>query len=117
MCFLCVCVCAELLESITRMVELVACFILVSCGYLVGLFTGWVDGRKSVYRKRVTEPSSKNTSTTCQTYNHLGKQALVKKLSKASLAYIPSENKYEKVYDAEIIENEIQIEKGDLKNE
>ena len=40
-----------------------------------------------------------------------------KKLSKASLAYIPSENKYEKVYDAEIIENEIQIEKGDLKNE
>lgn len=104
-------VCAELLEGKLVMIELVSCFILVATGYFLGFFMGWTDGRKSGYRKRATAPASKNKTQLCEDYSHLKKNSIIEKLSRTSLAHIPSENKYEKVYDAEVIEDEIQVAK------
>ncbi len=97
------------------MVEFISCFILASLGYIIGFFIGWGDGRKSTYRERATTTSSlhkKKKETLCQDYSHLKKNAIIEKLSRTSLAHMPSKNKYEKVYDAEVIEDEIRIAKA-----
>jgi hypothetical protein len=94
------------------MVELVACFIIVSVGYLIGFFVGWTDGNKNPYRIRVTTPSSSEKKPPlCQDYSHLKKKAIIKKLSRTGLARVPESNKYEKVYDAEVVEDEVRITK------
>ena len=113
MCSLCVHVCAQLLESKIVMVELISCFILVSVGYCLGFFMGWGDGRKSSYRERATTPSSlhKKKPLLCQDYSHLKKKAIIEKLSRTSLAHMPDKNVYEKVYDAEVVEDEVRIAK------
>jgi len=110
----CVHVCAELLESKIVMVEIISCFILVSIGYILGFFTGWTDGRKSPYRERAITSSAvhKKKPPLCQDYSHLKKKAIIEKLSRTSLAHMPDENRYEKVYDAEIVEDETQIIKA-----
>ena len=109
----CVHVCAELLESKIVMVEIISCFILVSIGYILGFFTGWTDGRKSPYRERAITSSAvhKKKPPLCQDYSHLKKKAIIEKLSRTSLAHMPDKNRYEKVYDAEIVEDEIRIRK------
>ena len=95
------------------MVEFISCFILISVGYCLGFVFGWIDGEKSRYRKRATSPaSSKKKSTLCQDYSHLKKKAMAERLSEISLAYMPSQNIYEKVYDAEVVEDEIRINKA-----
>jgi len=106
-------VCAELLESKIIMVELISCFILVSVGYFLGFFIGWGDGKRSSYRERVTSSASahKKSPPLCRDYSHLKKKAIIEKLSRTSLAHMPDENVYEKVYDAEVVEDEIRIAK------
>jgi hypothetical protein len=97
------------------MVELISCFILVSVGYFLGFFIGWGDGKRSTYRKRATTSASvhKKNPPLCQDYSHLKKKAIIEKLSRTSLAHMPDKDKniYEKVYDAEVVEDEIRIAK------
>ena len=79
----------------------------------MGFFIGWLDGNKSRYQKRATGPApSKKESTLCQDYSHLKKKAMVERLSKISLAHMPDRNVYEKVYDAEVVEDEMRINKA-----
>jgi len=94
------------------MVEFISCFLLASLGYIIGFFIGWVDGNKSPRRRISTTPTSpEEKSTLCQDYSHLKKKAMVERLSKASLAHTPDKNVYEKVYDAEVVEDEMRINK------
>ena len=74
---------------------------------------GWGDGRKSSYRERATTPSSlhKKEPLLCLDYSHLKKKAIIEKLSRTSLAHMPDKNVYEKVYDAEVVEDEVRIAK------
>jgi hypothetical protein len=95
------------------MVEFISCLILASLGYIIGFFIGWVDGNNSPYRRRVATPvTPKRRPTLCQDYSHLKKKAMVERLSKISLAHMPSQNVYEKVYEAEVVEDEIRINKA-----
>jgi hypothetical protein len=93
------------------MVELISCLILASLGYIVGFFIGWVEGNRRP-RQRVMAPAvSKKKPILCQDYSHLKKKAMVERLSKISLAHMPDKNVYEKVYDAEVVEDEMRISK------
>jgi len=113
MCSVCVHVCAQLPESKIVMVEFISCFILVSTGYFLGFVMGWIDGEKSRHRKRTPSPaSSEKKPTLCQDYSHLKKKAMAERLSKISLAHMPDRNVYEKVYDAEVVEDEMRINKA-----
>lgn len=96
------------------MVELISGLILASIGYILGLFIGWGDGNKSSYRQRAaTSAPSKKKEPLCQDYSHLKKKAIMKNLSRISLAHMPDKIvcDAEIVYDAEIVEYEIQVSK------
>jgi hypothetical protein len=96
------------------MAVFISCFILAATGYIIGFFIGWGDGRKSTYRERATITSAvhKKKPLLCQDYSHLKKNAIIEKLSRTSLAHMPDKKVYEKVYDAEIVEDEIRIAKA-----
>jgi hypothetical protein len=89
------------------MLELASIVVLLSMGYLLGFFIGWTDGRKAPPRERVTTPASAHTQTPplCQDYSHLKRSGITKNLSRASIAHMSNENIYEKVYDAETVED------------
>jgi hypothetical protein len=93
------------------MVEFISCLILASLGYIIGFFIGWADGNKRP-RQRVAAPAaSKKKPIFCQDYSHLKKKAMIERLSRVSLAHMPNKNIYEKVYEAEVVEDEMRISK------
>lgn len=113
MCSVCVHVRKQLPESKIVMVEFISCLILASLGYIIGFFIGWVDGNKSPRRRISAAPAPpEKKSTLCQDYSYLKKKAMVERLSKISLAHMPDKNVYEKVYEAEVVEDEIRINKA-----
>ena len=84
---------------------------LVWVGYLFGSITGWIAGVNNLEKQTVTVKPS-NNKPLCTDYSHLkNSPAGLKAMSKRSLTYMHNQELYEKIYEAEIIEDEYKVSK------
>ena len=93
------------------MLELIAGYILILIGYVLGSLDGRDYRAGSDIRQDIRHTKPERKDEHWPDYSHLKYKAMAKKPSDTSLSHMSAENIHEKVYDVEVVEDETHLAK------
>ena len=97
------------------MLDVMVYAVLIGIGYTLGSITGWIAGVNNLSLKKQVKNINANIKADpklCEDYSHLkNSPAAMKSMYERSLKRINNKDLYEKVYDADIVDDEYKVNK------
>ena len=93
------------------MTDFVAYIIVAWIGYILGYFMGWFTGLNKFGENKPLKEEVSPEKNLCTDYSHLRNSSIANNMPKTPLTYTRASKSSDKIYDAEIIQDEYRVNK------